>query len=175
MYPRLWNAVLLLALLALPMKAAAQSSFTGVVRDTSGAVLPGVTVDAQSPVLIEGTKSATTDSSGVYRIVDLRPGTYTITFTLPGFKTARFEAVELRTDFTGTFNASLEVGTLEESVTVTGASPVVDVSSNAKVEVLTREVLDQVPTGRNIQAYAQLVSGVTLNVPDVGTAQRRLA
>ena len=131
-------------------------------------MLPGVTVEAQSPVLIEGTKSAITDASGVYRIVDLRPGTYTISFTLPGFKTARFDAVELRTDFTATFNANLEVGALEESVTVTGASPVVDVSSNAKVEVLTREVLDQVPTGRNIQAYAQLVSGVTLNVPDVG-------
>jgi len=148
--------------------AQAQSAFTGVVRDTSGGVLPGVTVEAQSPVLIEGTRSATTDASGAYRIVDLRPGTYTIAFSLPGFKTARFEGVELRTDFTATFNANLEVGALEESVTVTGASPVVDVSSNAKVEVLTREVLDQVPTGRTIQAYAQLVSGVSLNVPDVG-------
>jgi len=168
---RVWNRVILpaaIVLLALPVAAAAQSTFTGVVRDTSGAVLPGVTVEAQSPVLIEGTRSAITDASGVYRIVDLRPGTYTISFTLPGFKTARFDAVELRTDFTATFNANLEVGSLEESVTVTGASPVVDVSSNAKVEVLTREVLDQVPTGRNIQAYAQLVSGVTLNVPDVG-------
>ncbi len=156
------------AFVALAPAAYAQSAFTGVARDTSGAVLPGVTVDCSSPVLIEGTRSATTDSSGAYRIVDLRPGTYTVTFSLPGFKTARFEGVELRTDFTATFNANLEVGALEESVTVTGASPVVDVSSNAKVEVLTREVLDQVPTGRNIQAYAQLVSGVSLNVPDVG-------
>ena len=156
------------AFVALVPAAYAQSAFTGVVRDTSGAVLPGVTVDVTSPVLIEGTKSATTDASGAYRIVDLRPGTYTVTFSLPGFKTARFEGVELRTDFTATFNANLEVGALEESVTVTGASPVVDVSSNSKVEVLTREVLDQVPTGRTIQAYAQLVSGVTLNVPDVG-------
>ncbi len=167
---RVWFRVVLpvVILLGLPLAAAAQSTFTGAVRDSSGAVLPGVTVEASSPVLIEGTRSAVTDSSGVYRIVDLRPGTYAITFTLPGFKVARFEGVELRTDFTATFNANLEVGALEESVTVTGASPVVDVSSNAKVEVLTREVLDQVPTGRNIQAYAQLVSGVTLNVPDVG-------
>ncbi|MGE0462642.1 MAG: carboxypeptidase regulatory-like domain-containing protein [Vicinamibacterales bacterium] len=157
-----------LAFMAVAPPAFAQSAFTGVARDTSGGVLPGVTVEVASPVLIEGAKSAVTDASGAYRIVDLRPGTYTVSFSLPGFKTARFEGVELRTDFTATFNASLEVGALEESVTVTGASPVVDVSSNAKVEVLTREVLDQVPTGRNIQAYAQLVSGVSLNVPDVG-------
>lgn len=157
-----------LAFMAVAPATFAQSVFTGVARDTSGGVLPGVTVEVASPVLIEGAKSAVTDASGAYRIVDLRPGTYTVTFSLPGFKTARFEGVELRTDFTATFNANLEVGALEESVTVTGASPVVDMSSNAKVEVLTREVLDQVPTGRNIQAYAQLVSGVSLNVPDVG-------
>ncbi|MEZ5287543.1 MAG: carboxypeptidase-like regulatory domain-containing protein, partial [Vicinamibacterales bacterium] len=142
------------AVLALPAPALAQSAFTGVVRDTSGGVLPGVTVEATSPVLIEGTKTAVTGADGAYRIVDLRPGTYTLVFSLSGFKTARYEAVELRTDFTATFNANMEVGALEESITVTGASPVVDVSSNAKVEVLTREVLDQVPTGRTIQAYA---------------------
>jgi hypothetical protein len=155
-------------LAAAPATLRAQSAFTGTVRDSSGGVLPGVTVEATSPVLIEGTKADITGSDGSYRIVDLRPGTYTLTFSLSGFKTARFDAVELRTDFTATFNANMEVGALEESITVTGASPVVDVSSNAKVEVLTREVLDQVPTGRTIQAYAQLVSGVTLNVPDVG-------
>ena len=161
-----WLAGALLLLAA--HTALAQSAFTGTVRDTSGAVLPGVTVEASSPVLIEGTKAAVTDANGSYRIVDLRPGTYTLVFSLTGFKSARFEGVELRTDFTATFNANMEVGALEESITVTGASPVVDVSSNSKVEVLTREVLDQVPTGRNIQAYAQLVSGVSLNVPDVG-------
>ncbi len=158
----------LVAAIAFPSIAAAQSSFTGVVKDSSGGVLPGVTVEASSPVLIEGAKSDVTNSNGQYRIIDLRPGVYTVTFTLPGFKTTRQEKVELRVDFTGTLNASLEVGALEEAITVTGSSPTVDVSSNAKVEVMTAEILEQVPTGRSIQALAQLVSGVSLNVPDVG-------
>jgi hypothetical protein len=154
--------------LGLPAAAFAQSSFTGVVKDTSGAVLPGVTVEASSPALIEGSKSDVTDGNGQYRIVDLRPGVYTVTFSLAGFKQVRQEKVELRVDFVGTLNATLEVGALEEAITVTGASPTVDVSSNAKVEVMTAEILEQVPTGRTIQALAQLVSGVSLNVPDVG-------
>ena len=154
--------------IAFPSIVAAQSSFTGVVKDSSGGVLPGVTVEAASPVLIEGSKSDTTNANGQYRIVDLRPGTYTVTFSLPGFKQVRQEKVELRVDFTGTLNANLEVGTLEEAITVTGTSPTVDVSSNAKVEVMTAEILEQVPTGRTLQGLAQLVSGVSLNVPDVG-------
>jgi hypothetical protein len=154
--------------MGVPAVAFAQSSFTGVVRDPSGAVLPGVTVEASSPVLIEGSKTDTTDSNGQYRIVDLRPGVYTVTFTLPGFKQVRQEKVELRADFVGSLNATLEVGAIEEAITVTGTSPTVDVSSNAKVEVMTAEILEQVPTGRSIQALAQLVSGVSLNVPDVG-------
>jgi hypothetical protein len=154
--------------MAFPALAAAQSSFTGTVRDTSGAVLPGVTVEASSPVLIEGTRTTVTDSDGQYRITDLRPGVYTITFSLPGFKQQRQEKVELRVDFTGTLNGTLEVGAIEEAITVTGSSPTVDVSSNSKVEVMTAEILEQVPTGRTIQALAQLVSGVSLNVPDVG-------
>jgi hypothetical protein len=154
--------------MAFPAVAAAQSSFTGTVRDASGAVLPGVTVEAASPVLIEGSKTDVTDSGGQYRITDLRPGVYTVTFTLPGFKQQRLEKVELRVDFVGTLNGTLEVGAIEEAITVTGASPTVDVSSNSKVEVMTAEILEQVPTGRTIQALAQLVSGVSLNVPDVG-------
>ena len=153
---------------AVPAVAFAQSSFTGVVRDASGAVMPGVTVEAASPVLIEGAKSDVTGANGQYRIVDLRPGTYTVTFTLPGFKTVRQTGLELRVDFVASVNATLEVGALEEAITVTGASPTVDVSSNAKVEVMTAEILEQVPTGRTIQGLAQLVSGVSLNVPDVG-------
>ncbi len=158
----------LVAVLVFPSLVAAQSSFTGTVKDTSGAVLPGVVVEASSPVLIGGAKSDNTNANGQYRITDLRPGSYTVTFSLPGFKQVRQEKVELRVDFTGTLNATLEVGALEEAITVTGTSPTVDVSSNAKVEVMTAEILEQVPTGRTIQGLAQLVSGVSLNVPDVG-------
>ncbi|HEX8028682.1 MAG TPA: TonB-dependent receptor, partial [Vicinamibacterales bacterium] len=148
--------------------AAAQSVFTGTVKDTSGAVMPGVTVEAASPVLIEKVKSAITDENGQYRIVDLRPGTYSLTFTLPGFNTITRAAVELPSNFTSTINIELSVGTLQESVTVSGASPVVDVQSNVKQQVLTREVLDAVPTAKTIQGLGQLVLGVRLDAPDVG-------
>lgn len=148
--------------------ALAQSAFTGTVKDTSGAVMPGVTVEAASPVLIEKVKSAITDENGLYRIVDLRPGTYTLTFTLPGFNTVTRAGIELQSNFVATINADLAVGTLQESVTVSGASPVVDVQSNVKQQVLSREVLDAVPTAKTIQGLGQLVLGVTLNSPDVG-------
>src|SRR4029078_7915314 len=151
-----------------PAVAHAQSAFTGVVKDTTGAVLPGVTVEASSDVLIEKTRSVTTDGEGAYRIVDLRPGVYTITFTLPGFQTFKRDAVELPANFTSTINADLKVGALEESVTVSGQSPVVDVNSNAKSQVLPRYVLDAVPSARTIQSLGQLIVGVALSSPDVG-------
>jgi hypothetical protein len=113
-------------------------------------------------------KSAITDENGLYRIVDLRPGTYSLTFTLPGFNTIAREGIELQSNFTATINIELSVGTLQESVTVSGASPVVDVQSNVKQQVLSREVLDAVPTAKTIQGLGQLVLGVTLNSPDVG-------
>jgi len=158
-----WAGMLLLS-----TAAYAQSSITGTVKDASGAAMPGVTVEAASPVLIEKVKTAVSDSNGGYRITDLRPGTYTVTFTLPGFSTFRRDAMELPSDFTATLNAELKVGALEETITVTGDSPVVDVSSTTRVQVLSREVLDAVPTGRSIYAMAQLVTGVNLNSPDVG-------
>jgi len=100
----------------LPAVAWAQSesgSVTGVVRDTSGAVLPGVTVEAASPVLIEKVRAVVTDSQGLYRIVDLRPGAYTVTFTLTGFRTFRREGVELTAGFNATVNADMQVGTVD--------------------------------------------------------------
>jgi hypothetical protein len=152
----------------LPGVAAGQSAFAGIVRDTSGAVIPGVTIEAASPVLIEKVRTAITDSNGAYRIVDLRPGLYTLTFSLAGFNTQVREGVDLPSNFTATINVDLSVGTLQESVTVSGAAPVVDVQSNVRQQVLSRDVIDAAPTAKTIQGYGQLVVGVTLNVPDVG-------
>jgi len=151
--------------------AYAQSGIVGVVKDTSGASMPGVTVEASSDVLIEKVKTAITDGDGSYRISDLRPGTYVVTFTLPGFKTYRRDGFELRSEFTATLNAELGVGSLEETITVTGASPVVDVTSTAKAAVLNREAIDLIPTGRSIQGLGQLVVGINLNLPDTGGAR----
>ncbi len=152
----------------MPVSARAQSAFTGVVKDTSGAVLPGVTVEASSPALIEKSRSTVTDGNGAYRLVDLRPGVYAITFSLEGFSTVKREGIELSSDFTMTMNSELKVGALEETLTVSGAAPMVDVQSTTKSQVLSREVLDAVPTGRTIQGMGQLITGVSLNIPDTG-------
>ncbi|MFN7981467.1 MAG: TonB-dependent receptor [Vicinamibacterales bacterium] len=159
--------VALACVAGLPAVAHAQSAIAGVVKDTSGAVLPGVTVEASSDVLIEKTRSVITDGEGAYRIVDLRPGKYNITFTLPGFSTFKREGLDLPANFTATINGEMKVGALEESVTVSGASPVVDTSSNVKAQVLNREVLDAVPSAKTIQSLGQLVVGVSLSSPDV--------
>jgi hypothetical protein len=151
-----------------PSVAHAQSAIGGTVKDTTGAVLPGVTVEAASPVLIERTKTVVTDAEGNYKIVDLRPGTYVITFSLEGFSTFKREGLELPSNFTATVNAEMRVGALEEALTVTGASPVVDVQSNVKSQVLSRDVLDAVPSAKTIQSLGQLVVGVQLSSPDVG-------
>ncbi len=147
--------------------AYAQSAISGVVKDESGAVMPGVSVEAASPALIEKVRSAVTDENGAYRMIDLRPGKYEMTFTLQGFNVIKRE-VELPSNFVATINADLKVGTLQESVTVSGQSPLVDVQSNVKQQVMTRDVLDAVPTGRTIQGLGQLVPGVTFDQPDVG-------
>jgi len=119
----------LVCAVGLPAAAYAQASITGVVRDTSGAVLPGVTVEASSPALIEKTRAAVTDGSGQYRIIDLLPGTYSVAFTLPGFTTVRREGIELTGSFAASINAELKVGSLEETITVTSESPTVDVQN----------------------------------------------
>src|SRR3989441_288518 len=151
--------------------ARAQSAIAGVVKDESGAVLPGVTVEASSPALIEGSRSAVTDSAGTYKIADLRPGEYTVAFTLTGFRSVRREGITLPVTFTATVNAELSIGQLEESITVTGASPLVDVHSSVSQSVMSRERLDTIPTGKDPFAVGQLIPGVTTNTPDVGGTQ----
>ena len=144
-----WRVALamLAGLVALPGIAHAQSAIAGIVRDTSGAVLPGVTVEASSPALIEKTRAVTTDGEGRYNIVDLRPGVYSVTFALEGFSTVKRDGVELPSNFTATVNGELKVGSLEETITVSGSSPVVATTSAVQQQVLSRAVLDAVPIG----------------------------
>src|SRR5215831_3537850 len=160
-------SVFLVCSIVLVPESLAQSSFTGIAKDQSGAVLPGVGVEASSPALIEKSRSTVTDERGFYRIIDLRPGDYSVTFTLPGFKTVNRD-VQLPSDFTATINADMEVGATGDSITVAAEAPVVDASTNSKAQVLPRDVLDTVPTAHTIQSVGQLVVGVTLDAPDVG-------
>src|SRR6188768_3945294 len=153
--------------IVLPSTALAQAVITGAVKDTSGAVLPGVSVEATSPVLIEKVRSSVTDGAGQYRIEDLRPVTYTVTFMLPGFTTFRREGIELTGSFIATINADLKVGTLEETVVVTGASPIVDVQSARRQTTLNSDVIRSIPTVRNYNSMVVLVPGVITNANDV--------
>jgi hypothetical protein len=166
---RLTAVVSIAAALGLvPSRVSAQGVIAGMVRDTSGAVMPGVTVEASSPVLIEKTRTAVTDGAGQYRILDLRPGEYVVTFTLTGFNTVRREGILLTGELTATIDAELRVGALEESITVSGTTPVVDVTSATQQQVLTRDLLDAIPGGRNIWGTGATLTGVTLSAPDVG-------
>src|SRR5216117_2544154 len=126
----------------LPSAAYAQASITGVVRDSSGAVLPGVTVEAASPALIEKVRSVVSDGTGQYRIENLRPGDYVVTFSLAGFSTVKREGVQLTGTFVATVNGEMRVGSLEETITVTGATPTVDVQSTTRERVFDKEIID---------------------------------
>ncbi len=153
------------AIVVLPSPLLAQSAIAGVVRDSSGGVVPGVTVEASSPALIEGARSVTTDSSGQYRVVDLRPGTYVVTFTLAGFNSVRREGIELPSNFTADVNAEMRVGALEETVTVTGASPTVDIRSAERRSALDQELLKDLPSARSWDTDTQ---ASILKRPEVG-------
>jgi hypothetical protein len=152
-----------------PSAALAQAVIAGQVKDSSGAVLPGVGVEAVSPALIEKVRTAFTDGTGQYRIEDLRPGTYIVTFTLQGFNTFKREGIELTGSFTATINAELKVGTLAETITVTGESPIVDVQSAKRETTLNSEVIRSLPTVRNYNSMVVLVPGVVTNANDVAT------
>jgi len=146
-----------------PSIALAQASIAGVVRDASGAVLPGATVEASSPVLIERVRSVSTDGSGQYQIVNLRPGLYSVTFTLSGFTTVRRENIELTGSNTVTVNADLTVGNVTETLTVTGESPTVDIQNTQKNTVISDQVVSALPSGRSQYAVAVLVPGIGID------------
>jgi hypothetical protein len=160
-----------------PSAALAQVSIAGKVTDTTGAVLPGVTVEASSPVLIEKVRTVVTDSQGLYNIVNLVAGPYTVTFSLPGFATIKREGLDLAGTFTATVNAELKVGAVEETITVSGATPVVDVQQVRQNQVFTKELQDALPTGKTFQNYGAIIPGmgiqasVRLSGQDVGGSQ----
>ena len=139
----------------------AQASISGLVQDATGGVLPGVAVEASSPSLIEKVRTATTDGAGRYTIVDLRPGIYRVTFTLPGFSTVKREGIELAGAGTVQVNGELRVGALEETLTVTGETPVVDVQSVRREFVVNKEMMEALPVGRSLTAQVVLIPGVT--------------
>ena len=155
-------------LLSVDARAQATASITGTVVDASGAVLPGVVVEASSPALIEKVRSVMTDGTGQFRIEQLRGGTYTVTFTLTGFTTVRREGVELAGSFAATVNAEMRLGSVEETITVSGESPIVDIQSAQRQRVIDQELLVAIPTGRTPQVAAFLIPGVNLNNIDVG-------
>ena len=159
-------------LLLFSTPAFSQPAVAGIVRDSSGAIMPGVTVEASSPALIEKSRTVVTDSTGQYRIVDLKPGTYLVTFTLSGFSTVRREGIELTGSGVTTINADLRVGAVEETITVSGATPVVDTQTSTRRQVvLTNEVLAEVPATRTYGNVLAMVPGVQSLTLDVNSTQ----
>jgi hypothetical protein len=156
----LWGVLFVAVAILLPSTAWAQASIAGSTRDRSGAALPGVTVEATSPALIEKVRTTVSDERGLYRIVNLPPGTYTVTFALPGFNQVKREAVELTGSFTAPIDAEMAVGGLTETITVTGASPIVDVQSIRRQKTISNEVLTSIPTARSWAATALLIPGI---------------
>ena len=156
-------AIVVVVCTLVPSVVSAQGSITGVVRDTSGAVLPGVSIEAASPALIEKVRTAVTDSSGQYRIEDLRPGTYVVTFTLSGFSTVRREDIVITGSFAASVNADLKVGALAETITVAGETPVVDVINAKQQSILDNDTIAAIPTARLYHSLVALVPGVSLS------------
>jgi hypothetical protein len=160
---RIAHLVVAFGVLLLPSPGSAQSALSGtiagVAKDTTGAVLPGVTVEATSPALIEKIRSVTTDSEGQYKIVELRPGIYTVTFTLGGFRAVRHEGIELTTGFTANVNADMQVGALEETIIVSGATPIVDTQNVRSQNVFSRDLLDALPTGKAVAGLGAMTLG----------------
>ena len=142
----------LLCLVALPDLASAQQ-IGGTVTDTTGGVLPGVTVEARSPTIIEQVRTVVSDGAGQYLIIALESGTYTVTYTLPGFGTFVREGIVLTSGFTANIDVQLSVGDIQETVTVSGASPVVDIQNVEQRAVMNREIIDSIPTGNQLARH----------------------
>src|SRR5436853_4625576 len=164
------SLVLFASLALLPSAVYAQASITGVVKDGSGAVLPGVTVEASSPALIEKTRSVVTDGTGQYRVVDLAPGAYSVTFTLAGFNSLKRDGIELAGSFVATINAEMKVGAIAETITVTAETPIVDVQNATRERILSHEVMDAVPANPIPYAMAALIPGVMTTSVNSSTA-----
>jgi hypothetical protein len=166
--------VLVIASLLLVPSVTSAQAISGTVTDATGNILPGVTVEARSPVLIEQVRTALTNGAGQYQIVELRPGTYSVTYTLTGFSTLVREGIELTSGFTANLDVQLRVGTLTETVIVTGATPLVDVQNVTKHTVATREIIDTIPAARSFQGVGVLIPGIVLGgqtnniIQDVG-------
>lgn len=146
----------------------ALGAITGVVTDTSDAVLPGVTIEASSPALIERTRTAVTDSGGQYTILNLPPGVYDVTFTLPGFATVNRQGIELTLGFTASIDITMRVGGIEETVTVTGETPVVDLQSSAQRTPLSDREFKELPSSGSWIQMAALIPAVQASNRDVG-------
>ena len=177
-------AIVALCVMCLPIVSAAQtgSAITGVAQDATGAVLPGVTVEASSPALIEGVRVGVTDGQGVYRIVNLSPGTYAVNFSLPGFGAYVREGILLASSFTATVDGVLTVGGIAESITVTGEAPLVDTQNVAAVETFRRETIEELPISRTTGTWAALIPAMKPRVTataaggvDVGGTQSERA
>src|SRR6266511_3638422 len=171
---RQWRIAMLVAAIlgtaAVPARGQSTGAIEGLVRDQSGGVLPGVTVEISSPALIEGARVATTESTGNYRFLRLPVGEYTIKFSLTGFRPVVRENVIVNAEFTATINADLAVGALEETLTVTGESPLVDVRTTTGHTIVTSEVVNTIPSSRNIFEMAKFVLGMSQPTPDVGSS-----
>ena len=159
---RLLRVIVLTGVALMPATAFAQASIVGTVRDASGAVLPGVTVEASSPALIEKTRSVVTNGVGQYSIEDLRPGTYTVTFSLQGFTSVKREGIALSGSFVAGVNVDLRVGGVAETITVSGEAPVVDVTSSRSQQTIDGKTVAEIPTSRLYSSLTQLVPALNV-------------
>ena len=163
------SLAVLVCTLLIPAAALAQTgAIAGAVTDETGGVLPGVTVEATSPALIEGVRATVTDGAGLYTIEALRPGTYTVTFTLTGFSTFVRDGIELTSDFTANVDGRMTVGSIEETITVSGASPLIDVQNVVSQATLSREEIDTLPTSKTYFGLAALTPGMSANISGGG-------